>query len=764
MAPVLDIQDLSTHIKLTSSVVQAVGNVDLHVDAGETLGIVGESGCGKSMTGLSIMGLLPPGGSIIGGSIKLNGRELVGLKDEELRQVRGNEIAMIFQDPLTSLDPTKTLGYQVAEPVRLHRNVSKAEALDRAVEVLALVGLPRPKERLSDYPHQLSGGLRQRVMIAMALANEPKLLIADEPTTALDVTIQAQILALLRDLKDRLGMAMLLITHDMGVIAGHADRVNVMYAGRVVETAEVNNLFNEMHHPYTQALLASIPQLDQDARKALHAIPGLPPDLAHPPQGCRFAARCSRATDKCRADEPSLAGKTFDHRFSCWHPVDGPLALAVIGKVGPDAESTGLVAPDAESMSQALAGDNIGYVADAPLPGDGADNGQQTVREMAEPVTSEESAVVAVGLEVTPDGRLEVTERAVETNGDGIAPLLEISHLVKEFPVTAGAILQRKVAAVHAVSDVSFSVPAGTTFGLVGESGCGKTTVGKVIVALERPNSGAVTLGGVDISKLRGGELRRKRRDLQLMFQDPHSSLDPRMRVGTIIGEPLAVQHLGSKRAQRDRVYELLGEVGLPRNAVERYPHEFSGGQRQRIGLARALTLNPKLIVADEPVSALDVSIRAQVLNLMKRLQASHGLTYVVISHDLAVVKYMADRIGVMYLGKLVELGSGQDIYQRAAHPYTAGLIATIPVPKPTTERAKKGAAIRGELPSPVNPPSGCRFRTRCQFAQERCAAEEPKLRSFGPGHVAACHFPLQSAYAADADTPAMTSSGESAH
>jgi peptide/nickel transport system ATP-binding protein len=764
MAPVLDIQNLSTHIKLTSSVVQAVGNIDLYVEAGETLGIVGESGCGKSMTGLSIMGLLPPGGSIVGGSIKLNDRELVGLKDEELRQVRGNEIAMIFQDPLTSLDPTKTLGYQVAEPVRLHRNVSKAEALDRAVEVLALVGLPRPKERLSDYPHQLSGGLRQRVMIAMALANEPKLLIADEPTTALDVTIQAQILALLRDLKDRLGMAMLLITHDMGVIAGHADRVNVMYAGRVVETAEVNNLFNEMHHPYTQALLASIPQLDQDARKALHAIPGLPPDLAHPPQGCRFAARCSRATDKCRADEPSLAGKTFDHRFSCWHPVDGPLALAVIGEAGPDAESTGLVAPDAESMSQALAGDNIGYVADAQLPADGADNGQQIVPEMAEPVTSEESAVVAVGLEVTPDGRLEVTERAVETNGDGIAPLLEISHLVKEFPVTAGAILQRKVAAVHAVSDVSFSVPAGTTFGLVGESGCGKTTIGKVIVALERPNSGAVTLGGVDISKLRGGELRRKRRDLQLMFQDPHSSLDPRMRVGTIIGEPLAVQHLGSKRAQRDRVYELLGEVGLPRNAVERYPHEFSGGQRQRIGLARALTLNPKLIVADEPVSALDVSIRAQVLNLMKRLQASHGLTYVVISHDLAVVKYMADRIGVMYLGKLVELGSGQDIYQRAAHPYTAGLIATIPVPKPTTERAKKGAAIRGELPSPVNPPSGCRFRTRCQFAQERCAAEEPKLRSFGPGHVAACHFPLQSAYAVDADTPAMTSSGESAH
>jgi peptide/nickel transport system ATP-binding protein len=759
MAPVLDIENLSTHIKLTSSVVQAVGNIDMRVEAGETLGIVGESGCGKSMTGLSIMGLLPPGGSIVSGSIKLDGRELVGLKQEDLRQVRGNEIAMIFQDPLTSLDPTKTIGYQVAEPVRLHRGVSKSDALDRAVEVLSLVGLPKPKERLGDYPHQLSGGLRQRVMIAMALANEPKLLIADEPTTALDVTIQAQILALLKDLKERLGMAMLLITHDMGVIAGHADRVNVMYAGRVVETAEVHQLFSEMHHPYTQALLASIPQLDQDASKALHAIPGLPPDLSHPPQGCRFAARCSRASDKCRTDEPSLSGQTYEHRFSCWHPVDGPLALAVIGASGPDAASTGLAGSDSESLREASAGDKVGFADDVPLAEAASASGEVTTE-----TREAEAIVVAAGLEVTADGRLEVAARkvvAVAVNGDGVAPLLELRQLVKEFPITSGAVLQRKVGAVHAVSDVSFSVPAGTTFGLVGESGCGKTTIGKLIVALEKPNSGSITLGGVDVSKLHGSELRRKRRDLQLMFQDPHSSLDPRMRVGAIIGEPLAIQHIGSKRAQRDRVFELLGEVGLPRTAVERYPHEFSGGQRQRIGLARALTLNPRLIVADEPVSALDVSIRAQVLNLMKRLQVSHGLTYVVISHDLAVVKYMAERIGVMYLGKLVELGSGQDIYERAAHPYTAGLIATIPVPKPAAERAKKGAAIRGELPSPVNPPSGCRFRTRCQFAQERCAAEEPKLRSFGPGHVAACHFPLQSAYSADADAPAMTSTGD---
>jgi peptide/nickel transport system ATP-binding protein len=691
VAPVLEINDLSTHIHLTKSVVQAVGNVGLTIDAGETLGLVGESGCGKSMTGLSVMGLLPPGGQIIGGSIKLDGRELVGLPDHELRKIRGNEIGMIFQDPLTSLDPTKTVGYQVAEPVRLHRGVSRAEAADRAVEVLGMVGLPRPKERLSDYPHQLSGGLRQRVMIAMALACEPKLLIADEPTTALDVTIQAQILALLDDLKERLGMAMLLITHDMGVIAGRADRVHVMYAGRMVEVADTSTLFREMHHPYSQALLASIPKLDQDTKQRLLSIPGIPPDLSHPPDGCRFAPRCSRATDKCRTDEPPLAGtgKTLGHLFSCWHPVDGPL-----------------VAPTSKAAEPTVADQQVA-----------AGGGALTVNERTAP------------------------EATVDTTGGAV---LEVRDLVKEFPITSGLVLQRKVGSVKAVSGVSFTVQPGETFGLVGESGCGKTTIGRTIVALERPDSGAVTLGGVDVSRLKGRELRTKRRDLQLIFQDPYASLDPRMRVGAIVREPLVVAGIGSQKQQQERVYELLGEVGLPRNAVERYPHEFSGGQRQRIGLARALTLSPKVIVADEPVSALDVSIRAQVLNLMKRVQADHGMTFVVISHDLAVVKYLADHIGVMYLGKLVELGSGDDIYQRAAHPYTAGLIATVPTPDPDVEKAKTKVGVRGELPSPINPPSGCRFRTRCPLAQEICAEEEPQLRSFGPGHVAACHFPLQ--------------------
>src|SRR6204780_153946 len=586
---VLEIRDLHAEIRLRGSTVHAVDGVSLDVAEGETLGLVGESGCGKTMLGNSIIRLLPPGGVITAGQVLLGGRDLVGLSNADMRKVRGGDIGLVFQDPMTSLDPTMPIGRQIAESVQEHRGVSRKEGLERAAEVLALVGMPRPAERIGDYPHQLSGGLRQRVMIAIALSCEPKLLIADEPTTALDVTIQAQILALLHDLKDRLGMAMLLITHDMGVIAGHADRVQVMYAGRMVEATDTGTLFRHMRHPYPPALLASIPRLDQDSKQRLLSIGGLPPDLSDPPPGCRFAPRCSRATDRCRTDEPPLTGETLAHLFSCWHPVDGPAGAGAADGSAPRAQA----------------------VADRPS---------------APPSVADGADGFAAG-----------------------APLLEVRELVKEFPVTAGAILQRKVAAVHAVSNVSFIVNAGETFGLVGESGCGKTTIGRVVVALERPNSGSVLLAGQDISALSRGELRRQRRDLQLMFQDPYSSLDPRMRVGSIIREPLTIQHVGSRQQQQQRVYKLLDEVGLPRSAVERYPHEFSGGQRQRIGLARALTLNPRVIVADEPVSALDVSIRAQVVNLMKRVQADHGLTYIVISHDLAVVKYMADRIGVMY-------------------------------------------------------------------------------------------------------------------
>jgi peptide/nickel transport system ATP-binding protein len=669
--PALEVIDLSTDIHLSRSTVHAVGNVSFSIEAGETLGLVGESGCGKSMTGLSIMRLLPSGGRIVSGSIKLDGRDLVSLSDPEIQAVRGNDVAMIFQDSLTSLNPTMNIGNQIAEPIRRHRDASKREALNRAAEMLGLVGFPNPRDQLVTYPHQLSGGQRQRVMIAIALSCEPKVLIADEPTTALDVTIQAQILALLDDLKARLGMAVLLITHDMGVVAGRADRVNVMYAGRIVETAPTSPLFSHMRHPYTQSLLGSIPKLTQDPDIELFSIPGLPPDLTEPPPGCRFSPRCRLATAECRVDEPRLNELDVGHAFACWHPVDGPVELSAT-------EARPLPVP---------------VTIAAPAPG-------------------------------RPKG------------------ILVVDNVVREYPITAG-VLQRETASVKAVSGVSFSVDVGETFGLVGESGCGKTTLGKIIVGLETPDAGTARFEGTDIFGLSKRSFRRFRRDLQMMFQDPIGSLDPRMRVGATLREPMEIQGIGNRRSQDAVVSDLLREVGLPLSAVERFPHEFSGGQRQRIGLARVLTLNPKVIVADEPVSALDVSIRSQVLNLMKRLQDAHGMTYVVISHDMAVVKYLADRIGVMYLGKMVETGSADDIYRRPVHHYTAGLIATIPEPDPDKERAKKVVPITGELPSAVHPPSGCRFRTRCPAAGPICAEEEPPLRAFGPGHVAACHLPL---------------------
>jgi oligopeptide/dipeptide ABC transporter ATP-binding protein len=698
-SPALKVDDLTTEIKLSRSTVHAVGNVSLEIAQGETLGLVGESGSGKSMLGLSVLGLLPNGGHITGGSIKLYDKELVGMPERELRTIRGNDVAMIFQDSLSSLNPTKPIGEQVAEPVRLHRGVNRKEGLDRALEVLELVGLPRPKERLSDYPHQLSGGLRQRVMIAIALACEPKVLLADEPTTALDVTIQAQILKVLDDLEQRLGMATLLITHDMGVVAGRSKRINVMYAGRIVEQSSSEDLFSSMRHPYTQALLGSIPRLEADASKPLLSIPGLPPDLTNPPQGCRFAARCQFATEKCLAQEPPLDGDG-DHKFACWHPVDGPAVI-----------TTALT--------------TAGYAAAAPADAAAAPN----VSVVAEPLPDQPLA-----------DELAADVPAPAPN----QPLLEVINAVREYPVTAGAILRRRVNSVKAVSNIDLHVNPGESLGLVGESGCGKTSLGKLIVGIEKPDSGQIKIAGEEIFKLRGNDLRRARRVVQMMFQDPYGSLDPRMRVRAILREPLQIQGVGSAKEQDARVRSLLDEVGLPHNALERYPHEFSGGQRQRVALARALMLEPKIMVADEPVSALDVSIRSQVLNLMKRLQAEHNMASVVISHDLAVVKYLADRIGVMYLGKIVELGTGDDIYRRAAHPYTEALIKTIPVPDPKVEKAKTEVAIRGELPSPIDPPSGCRFRTRCPLAQEICAQVEPPMRRFGPSHQAACHFPLQ--------------------
>jgi peptide/nickel transport system ATP-binding protein len=693
---VLEVQHLHTEIRLRDSTVHAVDDVSLEVGEGETVGLVGESGSGKTMMGTSVIRLLPPGGRITAGQILLEGRDLAQLPEAEMRRVRGGEIGMVFQDPMTSLDPTMPIGRQIAESVRQHKGVNRKAALERAADVLALVGMPRPAERLGDYPHQLSGGLRQRVMIAMALANEPKLLIADEPTTALDVTIQAQILDLIDSLKQRLQMAVVLITHDLGVIAERADKTYVMYAGRIVEHASTDQLFSQMRHPYTEALLASIPKVDQDARHRLYSIPGLPPELTGTLTGCRFAARCRYAQADCRESDPQLSGPDPAHEFACFHPSQTS-------------------ADDAEAI------DELGRAEDAAQQ-------RQPAATLAVVTTPAASAAAATDGAAAGDG----TER----------PLLQLADVSKVFPVTAG-VLQRSTGSVKAVTEVSIEVRAGETFGLVGESGCGKTTIGRMMVALEKPTKGRVVFEGNDLGGLPTRQLRRLRSDLQLVFQDPYASLDPRMRVGTILREPLAIQSIGSRAQQLARTRELLDEVGLSPSAADRFPHEFSGGQRQRIGLARALALNPKLIVADEPVSALDVSIRSQILNLMKRLQADHALTYLIISHDLSVVRYMADRIGVMYLGRLVEIGTVSDVYDRTAHPYTAGLLASIPVPSPRHERA--AGRITGELPSALDPPSGCVFRTRCPRAQELCAEELPPSLEFGGEHRAACHFPLQS-------------------
>jgi len=679
MAPLLQIEDLVTDIRLRRATVHALDGVSLTVEAGECLGIVGESGSGKTMTALSVMQLLPPGGHITGGKITLGGQEISSLNDDGMRHVRGNEIGMIFQDPMTSLNPTMTIGDQIAETVLLHRGADKKTAMARAVEVLGLVGMPRPAERVGNYPHQLSGGMRQRVMIAMALACEPKLLIADEPTTALDVTIQKQILELIDDLRKRLGMAVILVTHDLGVIAGRAVRAAVMYAGKIVETTSTIRLFANPRHPYTEALFGALPEKAVDGSERLYSIPGMPPDLTSPPPACRFAPRCRYVQDTCRENDPQLEGDSWDHLYRCFFPVG-----------------------QAEEPER---------VADLKVA------------------------------EVARSHRARSETAA--TNGDGV--LLRADHLIKNFAVTSGAVLQRKVGEVSAVADVSFAIRPGQTFGMVGESGCGKTTIGRLIAGLEKTTGGSILLDGEDLAKLGRRERRRRSPKVQLMFQDSYASMDPRMRVGPILREPLAIQHIGSRTEQRQKIAAILDEVGLPAAAVDRYPHEFSGGQRQRLGLARALILRPKLVIADEPVSALDVSIQAQILNLMLDLQRDLGLTYLFISHDLSVVRYLSDTIGVMYLGKLVEVGPADDVYFRPVHPYTRGLIDTVPVADPVVAQAREDKGVAGELPSAINPPSGCRFRTRCPRAQELCAQEEPPLRPFTEqGHMAACHFPLR--------------------
>ena len=672
-SPLLDIRDLHTDIEIRSGVVHALSGVDLHVNPGETLGIVGESGSGKTMTALSLMGLLPQGGSVSSGQIILDGQDLTKLALKEKRKLRGTKVGMIFQDPLTSLNPTMKIGLQVCEPLRVHEKLSKKEALERAVEILKRVGMPRPEVVINNYPHQLSGGMRQRVMIAMALVCKPRILIADEPTTALDVTTQMQILDLIDELRDEYQMGVILITHDLGVVAGHTDRVAVMYAGRIVETAPTKTLFTEPKHRYTSSLMAALPERALAAGTKLFSIPGAPPSLTNLPVGCRFAARCLWATNECRAGYPDLSGDDT-HTFSCFHPVQE--------------------------------GDESPAALQAKL--DTQKNGDEAGAQQAPLVSSK--------------------------------VLLDVKEASREYESAGSGFFKRDKGVVSAVDRVSITVKKGETYGLVGESGCGKSTMGRLIAGLERPSGGAIELDGRDLATLKGRDAVTIHRDVQMMFQDSYAAMDPRMRIDQILAEPMSIQKTGNARQIAERIMEIIEQVGLTEEILDRYPHEFSGGQLQRIGFARSLTLAPDLIVADEPVSALDVSVQAQVLNLMKDLQAELGLSYLFISHDLAVVQYMADCIGVMYLGRIVEEGPAKEVVENPKHPYTKALIDSIPVPDPEFSHDDRAIKLTGEPPSAVNPPEGCRFRPRCPFAGEECKIQ-PALTD--ERHRVACHHPL---------------------
>ena len=678
--PLLQIKDLHTDIEIRSGVVRALSGVDLHVNPGETLGIVGESGSGKTMTALSLMGLLPQGGKVSSGSIILDGQDLTQLPLKEKRKLRGTKVGMIFQDPLTSLNPTMKIGLQVCEPLRVHEGLSKREALERAVEILKRVGMPRPEVVINNYPHQLSGGMRQRVMIAMALVCKPRILIADEPTTALDVTTQMQILDLIDELRDEYQMGVILITHDLGVVAGHTDRVAVMYAGRIVETAPTKTLFTEPKHRYTSSLMAALPERALAAGTKLFSIPGAPPSLTNLPVGCRFASRCLWAGAECVDRYPDLSGEGF-HTYSCFHPVQ---------------------------------------------EGDESPAELQAKLEGSAPV---DEAVAEPG---TPVVYGEVD--------DTVEVLLDVKEASREYASSGAGFLKRDKGVVSAVDRVSITLKKGETYGLVGESGCGKSTMGRLIAGLEPPSGGAIELSGRDLATLKGRDAVRIHRDVQMMFQDSYAAMDPRMRIDQILAEPMSIQKTGNARQIAERIMEILEQVGLTEEILDRYPHEFSGGQLQRIGFARSLTLAPDLIVADEPVSALDVSVQAQVLNLMKDLQQELGLSYLFISHDLAVVQYMADRIGVMYLGRIVEEGPASEVVKNPKHPYTKALIDSIPVPDPEFKHDENAIKLTGEPPSAINPPEGCRFRPRCPFAGEECKVQ-PMLTD--ETHRVACHHPL---------------------
>jgi peptide/nickel transport system ATP-binding protein len=674
---VLSVRDLNVRFNTENGIVHAVRGVDFDLLPGKTLGIVGESGSGKSATSLAVMGLLPATANVTG-SVMLKGKELLGLNDKAMCAYRGNDIAMVFQDPLSSLTPVYTVGAQITEALTIHNPAMSKQAKEaRAVELLAMVGIPGPKDRLKAFPHEFSGGMRQRVMIAIAIANNPRVLIADEPTTALDVTIQAQVLEVLHKAQEETGAAVVMITHDLGVVAGMADDIMVMYAGKPVETGGVDDIYYNPRMPYTMGLLGAVPRVDVAGKSSLVPIEGIPPNLVHPPTGCSFAPRCPLASEACLEGEPALAevARGVLHRAAC------------------------------------IKSDSLGAEVD--------------VHEIfsAPPV---------------PVSRFDLIPRGERST------VLQLKDVRKHFPLTKGGLLKRRIGTVKAVDGLSFDIREGECFSIVGESGSGKTTTLLEIMEFHKDQDGEVVIGG--ISNKEAADARTKsamRKELQMVFQDPTGALDPRFTVYEVLAEPLQNAGLG-KPAIRTRIMELMQLVGLQPDHVNRFPNQFSGGQRQRVGIARALAVNPKLVVLDEPVSALDVSVQAGVINLLDKLRAELGLSYLMVAHDLSVVRHISNRVAVMYLGKIVEIGQVDRVFDNPRHPYTRALLSAIPVPDPHLERTRERIILQGDLPSPLDAPKGCNFATRCPvFAalpaakQEQCLTLEPPLESVPPSAAA---------------------------
>ncbi|WP_159798652.1 ABC transporter ATP-binding protein [Puerhibacterium puerhi] len=694
--PVLSVRDLHVSFASEAGTVRAVRGVSFDLLPARTLGIVGESGSGKSVTSLSIMGLLDQNARVEG-SIRLKGTELLGKTELEMSKHRGNDMAMVFQDPLSALTPVFSIGDQLAEALDLHQDLTRKQVRDRSVELLDLVGIPNPAERLKSFPHQFSGGMRQRVMIAIAIANDPDVIIADEPTTALDVTIQAQVLEVLKKAQRETGAAVVMITHDLGVVAGVADDVLVMYAGRPVEQAPVDELFARPAMPYTMGLLGAVPRPDRGENRRLVPIQGNPPSLVDLPVGCPFADRCPLVEDRCRTAEPPLA------------PVPGRV----------------------DQRAACVRVDEI----------------------VAEGLTFEDVYPVGEAAESGLDG-VPREEREV---------VLEVTDLKKHFPLTKGGFLRRRAGTVKAVDGVTFDVRAGETLALVGESGSGKTTTLLEIMRLQAPQGGTVAVLGKNLAELARPERAALRRELQIVFQDPQSSMDPRLPVYDILAEPLKV-HGWSRARTNERISELMRLVGLNPDHVDRFPTQFSGGQRQRIAIARALAVGPRLVVLDEPVSALDVSIQAGVINLLEDLQAQLGVAFLFVAHDLSVIRHISSRTAVMYLGQVVEQGDTEAVFTAPRHPYTQALLSAVPLPDPQLERQRRRVVLQGDLPSPAQEIVGCRFASRCPVraalpADRRtlCDTVQPGLATGavpGTDHGAACHYPLTSSAAEDVRVP----------